>query len=69
VDALVAQLSAQEDGNFRLFNYVAEVNADAEELAARMRDLQVGSYSRNSPLLPLFHPFFASPCVNLHARK
>lgn len=36
VDALVAELGAKEDGNFRLFGYVGEVNASVETLRGRM---------------------------------
>lgn len=39
VDALVAELSAKEDGNFRLFGYVGQVNAAIEQLRARMREV------------------------------
>ena len=43
VDALVAQLSSKEDANFRLFGYVAEVNAQAEELLQAGRELQASA--------------------------
>ncbi|CAL8464519.1 g4054 [Coccomyxa elongata] len=39
VDALVAELGAKEDGNFRLFGYVGEVNASVEALCGRMREV------------------------------
>ncbi|EIE19202.1 hypothetical protein COCSUDRAFT_59686 [Coccomyxa subellipsoidea C-169] len=39
VDALVVELSAKEDGNFRLFGYVGQVNAAIEQLRAHMREV------------------------------
>lgn len=39
VDALVAELGAKEDGNFRLFGYVGEVNASVEALRGKMREV------------------------------
>ena len=39
MDALVAELGAKEDGNFRMFGYVGEVNASVEALRGKMRDV------------------------------
>lgn len=39
VDELVAELSAKEDGSFRLFGYVGGVNSGVENLRGRMREV------------------------------
>ena len=49
MDALVADLSARKDSNFRLFGYVGEVNADTEILQERQRSLQVDLGCHTTP--------------------
>lgn len=40
VDALAATMGEREDGNFRLFGYVGDVNSAAEKLQAQAGDVQ-----------------------------
>ena len=40
VDALVAVMTAKEDGNFRLFSYVGDINSEAEKLQGHADDVQ-----------------------------
>lgn len=54
VDALVADLSAREDSNFRLFGYVGEVNADTEILQERQRSLQVSTNKSSAQRVALY---------------